>query len=246
MKKITGILAIAALLISSTSNLQAKTSIETNSSKRRASTENRQVSGFKGISSSGSYDVKVTMGNTESLKIEGDEELLKEIETVVEDGILKIRTKKHSSNWNWKKGWGKVTVYIHAKSLNNITLSGSGNIRIEGTVKATKLTNSVSGSGNIFLNVQADEYISNISGSGEINIGGNANKAMIKVSGSGSFAGKSFSADIADVKVSGSGNVHIKADKTLNAAVSGSGNIRYSGNPQVSKTKSGSGNISRM
>lgn len=246
MKKITGILTIAALLVYSTSSIQAKTLAEINSNKKIASTQDRQVSGFTGISSSGSYDVKVMMGNTESLKLEGDEELLKEIETVVEDGILKIRTKKHSNNWNWKKGWGKVTVYVHAKSLNNITLSGSGNIRIDGTVKATKLTNAVSGSGNIYLNANADEYISNISGSGEITISGNANKAMIKVSGSGNFSGKSFSADIADVKVSGSGNVQIKADKTLNAAVSGSGNIRYSGNPQVSKTKSGSGSISKM
>ena len=212
---------------------------------KKLSGEERNVSGFRGVSSSGSYNVKITMGSKESLRLEGDEDVIKEIETVVEDGILKIKNKKHYDR-TWRSSKGKVTIYITAKALNNITLSGSGNINIDGLVKASRLTNTLSGSGSISLSAAAEEYIGTISGSGEITVNGKADKADIKIGGSGNFRGRNFKAEEADIKVSGSGNVSINAEDTLNAVVSGSGDIQYGGNPKVSKTKSGSGNISKL
>lgn len=247
MKKLTFSIALSALLVSaSLAGSSAHTLLIINSSKKVLSTEDRQVSGFNGISSSGNFDVVIKMGSKESLKLEGDPELLKEIETVVENGILKIRNKKNNNGWNWKKSLGKVTVFVEAKSLNSIGLSGSGNVKVEGTVKSDKLTNAISGSGNVHLTADANEYFCNISGSGELVISGKAKQASIKISGSGNFEGRNFSASDADVKVSGSGNVNIKAEKSLDAAVSGSGNIRYGGNARVNKTSSGSGSISKM
>ena len=247
MKKSTFSIALSALFLSaSLASSSAHTLLIIKSSKTFMSTEDRQVSGFTGISSSGSFDVMIKMGSKESLKLEGDPELLKEIETVVEDGILKIRNKKHNNGWNWKKSSGKVTVFVEAKSLNSIGLSGSGDLKVDGTVKAEKLTTAISGSGNIYLTADAGEYFGNISGSGELVISGKAKQASIKVSGSGNFEGRNLSTSDADVKVSGSGNVSIQAEKSLDAAVSGSGNIRYKGNAQVNKTKSGSGSISKM
>jgi len=207
--------------------------------------EERSVSGFKGVSSSGSYNVKITMGSKETLRLEGDEEVIREIETVVEDGILKIKNKKHYDR-SWRSSKGKVSIYITAKALNSITLSGSGNISVDGLVKSNRLTNTLSGSGSISLSAAAEEYIGTISGSGEITVRGNAEKADIKIGGSGDFKGRDFKTSEADIKVSGSGNVSIGAENTLDAVVSGSGDIFYSGNPKVSKTKSGSGNISRL
>ncbi|NEU07509.1 DUF2807 domain-containing protein [Flavihumibacter sp. R14] len=207
--------------------------------------EERNVSGFKGVSSSGSYNVKITMGNKESLRLEGDEEMIKEIETVVEDGILKIKNKKNSDRI-WRSLKGKVNIYITAKTLNSVTLSGSGDISVNGVVKASRLTNTLSGSGSISMSADAEEYIGTISGSGEMEISGTADKANVTIAGSGDFEGRNFKTSEAQIKVSGSGNVSIGADQSLNAVVSGSGNILYSGNPKVSKTKSGSGNISQL
>ena len=245
MKKSFYALALAALFISITHISSTASTLVRILKSRSLSDDERSVSGFKGISSSGSYNVRITMGNKESLRLEGDDEVIKEIETVVENGILKIRNKKHD-NWNWRSARGKVTIYISAKALNSITLSGSGNISVNGLVKASRLTNTLSGSGSISLTADADEYIGTISGSGEIEVRGNADKASIKIGGSGDFEGQNFKTSVADIQVSGSGNVKISVDKTLNAAVSGSGDILYSGNAKVSKTKSGSGSITRL
>lgn len=242
MKKLS-ILVLSILFISITGMSGANTLVK-NVKNRVLAVEERNVVGFKGISSSGSYDVRITMGNTETLRLDGDHETIKEIETVVENGILKIRNTKRD-NWNVISR-KKVTIYITARTLNSITLSGSGDIVVKGLVKADRLTNTLSGSGSITLMADANEYIGTISGSGEISVSGTADRAAIKIGGSGDFEGQNFKTSVADIKVSGSGDARIFVDQSLNAVVNGSGNITYGGNANVNKTKSGSGNITRL
>lgn len=238
-------LALAALLISTTEISNAAGTVVTIIKSKKVADDERNVSGFRGIASSGSFDVKITMGSKESLRLEGDDDVINDIETKVENGILKIRNKKQG-NWNWRSVRNKVTIYITAKSLNSITLSGSGDISVNGVVKASKLTNILSGSGSISLTADADEYSGTLSGSGELDIRGSADKAIIRIAGSGDFDGKDLKTLETDIKVSGSGNATIRAEKHLNAVVSGSGDISYIGNPKVEKTKSGSGSISKL
>lgn len=212
--------------------------------KTLSSQEERQVSGFIGISSSGSYDVFVKFDGKESLRLEGDANEISNIETVVEHGILKIRNKKNLQ-FGWREG-KKVTVYVSAKSLNNVAVSGSGNLKVDGLVKADNLEARVSGSGNMDLNVSTGSLRSIVSGSGSLNIWGTARNANVVVSGSGNFKGKDLRTQTAAVKVSGSGNVKIYADSSIDAALSGSGSINYAGNATVTQAKSGSGSISKF
>jgi hypothetical protein len=206
--------------------------------------DERQVSGFSGITISGRHNVYITMGNTESLRLEGDAAAINEIETKVESGVLKIRNKKQMNTRSWNNT-GKVNIYIQAKSLNSMVLSGSGNVEVDGKLKSANLNNTISGSGSIELNIDVENYNAVISGSGEISAKGNAKNARITIAGSGDFDGQNFKTSNANAKVSGSGDISIIADKQLDAVVSGSGDIRYTGSAKVNSTKSGSGSISK-
>src|SRR5471032_2380359 len=55
--------------------------------------ETRPVTGFTGIALSAPINVELVQGDIESLVLEGDEAELAEIETVVEQGVLKIGAK---------------------------------------------------------------------------------------------------------------------------------------------------------
>jgi hypothetical protein len=245
MRFLKNYVALLALLVAS-SHLESYAALITvvNSTKTIAD-ETRNVSGFTGVTSAGSYNVTITMGNTEGLRLEGDSEQIAEIETVVEEGVLKIRNKKKNGSWNtnWKN---KVNIYVSAKSLKSITLSGSGDIDVRGVVKSTGVSTVLSGSGSIDLAVAATNYSATISGSGKIKTSGNADNAKITVAGSGDFEGNGLRTNTTSAKVSGSGNISVNADKTLEAAMSGSGNIRYSGDANVKSSKSGSGRISKL
>src|SRR6478672_9046877 len=180
MKVFKTYLAVLALLVASSHVDSYAALITVVNSTKSVADETRNVSGFTGITSAGSYNVTITMGNTESLKLEGDAEQIADIETVVENGILKIRNKK--STGSWKNGWsGKVNIYVNAKSLKSITLSGSGDINVRGTVKSSDVTTTLSGSGSITLTVDATNYLATISGSGEIKASGRADNAKINV-----------------------------------------------------------------
>jgi hypothetical protein len=244
MKKTLRHLAITLLMATTAYLSSANTLITLVKSNTNQSDENRTVSGFSGISSSGSYTIFITMGDKESLRLEGSSEMINQIETKVENGILKIRNKKQMNWKSWNSG-GKVSIYIEARTLHGITLSGSGDIDVSGTVKSTGLTNTLSGSGSISQSMDAENFVAIISGSGKIMAKGKAQNVKITIAGSGNFDGKELQTSNSNVKLSGSGNITITADKYLEALMSGSGNIRYGGNPSVNYTKSGSGSISR-
>lgn len=209
-----------------------------------ADSETRSVSGFNAISSGGPFNVYVSLGSTESLLLEGDTGDLSKIETKVENGTLKIYYKtKGLFNYEFNK---QVKVYITAKSLSGLTLNGSGSIKINGTVKSSQLSAHVSGSGSMTFTANVSDFNAVVSGSGKITASGSSEKADIKISGSGQFRGKEFHTSSSYVKVSGSGDIYIAAEKSLDAMVSGSGSIFYSGNPSVKIAKSGSGKVSKI
>lgn len=244
MKHLKKIITLALFIAAGSELTVANTKQTVADSKILLKDDERQVSGFSGITISGRHNVYITMGNSESLRLEGDANAINEIETKVEDGVLKIRNKKQMNTRSWNNT-GKVNIYIQAKSLNNLVLSGSGNVEVNGKVKSANLNNTISGSGSIGVNIDVENYNAVISGSGEISAKGYAKNARITIAGSGDFDGHNLKTSNTNAKVSGSGDISIIADKQLDAVVSGSGDIRYGGNAAVNSTKSGSGNISK-
>jgi len=202
----------------------------------------RQLQPFHGIELSGSSEVRVTFGSKEEARLEGSSEDIQLLETKVENGILKIRSKKNG--WNWKSA--KVKVYVTAKSINSAVVSGSGNLDLSQSFKTDKLNMVVSGSGSIEAAFEAETVNAAISGSGSIKSTGSSKSSNIRVSGSGNFNGKKLISDSTNIQISGSGQANIHAEKSINAQLSGSGGVRYSGNPEVKVSKSGSGWISKI
>jgi hypothetical protein len=248
MKKALSILFTGLLITIAALNTSAQT------------TQNRQVAGFTSISSSGSFNVHVKIDGTESLKITGDESIINDIETTVSNGKLKIGTKDKIS-WRLFNN-KKIDIYITAKTLSGLSSSGSGNIRLDGSLtgnadikssgsgnitaaaNAGDLQISVSGSGSITSAINANQLTAAVSGSGALALNGGVKNADIKVSGSGHIRANDLKTDAVDATISGSGNIYILANKSINARVSGSGRLVYTGTPTtVNSSTSGSGRV---
>jgi len=233
------ILLAAALLIG-TGNTFAKAAKATHFYKN--DTENRNVSGFKGVNLSGSYNYFITQGNTESLRIEAPKDVIKNIVTEVKNGVLYVYTKNHI-RWNMFKN-EKIAVYITAKEINSISLSGSGDVDFKGGIKAENLSISLTGSGDMDGKITATAVETSVTGSGDIALSGRTQNLKARVTGSGDLSTRGLQSTNVYVEVTGSGDADVYASGSLNAHVSGSGDINYSGNPKsISKSKSGSGSI---
>jgi hypothetical protein len=230
-------LGFIAILFLATSSLTAKDN-------NNFDTETRSVKNFHAITSGGSFNVYVKLGTTESLKIEGDSEDLNRIETVVQNGMLKIRYKRDFNNWN--SSTGDVNIYITAVKLDGLILSGSGLIELEGTMSSASADIRLSGSGKIKANMDTQSVGIALSGSGNLDLGGKTGVINVSISGSGTLNAEDLIADSGTVNVAGSGSVYVHAKENLKANLMGSGNIKYKGNPELTISKVGSGNVSKM
>ncbi len=182
--------------------------------------ETRSVSGFTGVQLSSSADVEISFGDTESVSVEADDNLLPYIRTYVRAGTLVIDTQTLTSI----STSSQVRVTIVMKSLEQAAVAGSGNITIS--------------------DLNAQDVAFNLPGSGKITASGTANGVTITLNGSGDIDCGALQAKSANVKIFGSGNITVNVSDSLNATILGSGNIQYRGNPSnVTKSISGSGNI---
>ena len=243
MKKLFAIL-LASLTLTSSINVIAKNQISINISKNNG--DDRDVKNFNGVAAAGPINVIVTLGNSESCRLEGDADALASIVTEVKGNVLVIRPQTSITSWTRKYEGKKITAYVTAKELASLAVSGDGNLSVNGKISTGSLTTTVSGSGSIKATADVDNYNGVISGSGAINITGGADHAKVVISSSGTFAGKSFSTKTLTSTISGSGTINIAVSESIRAVISGSGSVNYSGNPSVDKTIVGSGGVRKV
>lgn len=205
--------------------------------------QTREVGSFTGVSASGSFDIIVSNGATNDLRIEADQNLLEYIETNNRGGVVEVRSRQ---GYNLDPRT-KIKVYATAPAFNTIDVSGSGNIQSNGKVMSSSgLHTSVSGSGNISLDVDAPKVDTDISGSGSANIKGTTRDFSAQVSGSGDIRCFDLLSENAEVDIAGSGNVELYASKSLDVDIAGAGDVKYKGNPSVKQSTAGSGSVKKV
>ena len=207
-----------------------------------ADVQNRPVSGFSGVRLAVPGKMEVIQSGTESLTVEGSAEDLAKVETVVENGVLHIRTVE-KFNWHWSP---KLKFTVNVKNLDHLGISGSGDIMAK-ALKAGPIKLAISGSGNINIPaLEADSAVVAISGSGDVSLAGRAGSVDSHISGSGDIKAEKLEARNVKVAISGAGGVKVWARETLKVRVAGSGDVRYYGDPSVEKTIAGSGSVKRL
>ncbi|RYY83445.1 MAG: DUF2807 domain-containing protein [Chitinophagaceae bacterium] len=204
-------------------------------------TDSRSVSTFDALDISVSADVDYTPSTNSNVTIEAQRNILDVIETFVQSGRLRIKFRDRVN----VRGHERIRIHVSGPDLRAISLSGSGNTNVNGTMNSNSLALEVSGSGNLFLSgAQTDVISARVSGSGSIRVAsGSANRADIHVSGSGDVDMSPMQAQVAETHTSGSGTIRLKVQQRLEAHVSGSGNVWYLGQPQVTTHISGSGSV---
>jgi hypothetical protein len=182
-------------------------------------TQTRAVAQFSGVELVGANNVIVHVGKKQSVVVHADDNLLNRVTTVVQSGRLVIGNKPGSFSTK-----SPMVVEIAVPSLDTLTLSGSGNISVDG--------------------VAANALDVSLPGSGMLSGTGSADRLDITVGGSGTVQFTQLAAKHVRAGVSGSGSIFVTATESLDASVSGSGAIIYAGSPrEVTKGVTGSGAI---
>lgn len=230
-------LAAAALLLAGPAHA------ETVTGSGRMATESRPVSGFNAIGIAVPGKVQLTQGDSESLSITADDNILPLIETLVENGSLRIRFKREH---NFNVNRATIRIALAAKTVESLSIGGSGDVTA-GPLRARKLAVNIGGSGNVGIeSVAAGEVAVRIGGSGDVAIhGGRTQSLDASIGGSGELKAPKLESQRARVTVAGSGDAAVWARETLSVSVAGSGSVRYYGDPKVQRAIVGSGDVRR-
>ena len=205
-------------------------------------TQTRNVTGFKSIGLGIPARVEVKQGNTESVTIEADENLLPLIETKVNDGALEIKPVRRALSVSSKA----IRIVVQAKQVEGLSVGGSGTI-VSDAIKSDKLELEIGGSGTVQIKrVDAQSMEVAVGGSGDVKVGGSAKKVEVAIGGSGNVDAASLVSDEAEISIAGSGDTSIGVRKLLKVSIAGSGGITYTGDPVVKQTVVGSGRIKRV
>ncbi len=192
-----------------------------------------------GVALSIDANVYVAYGDSQTITIEGQQNIIDNIQKyVTADGLWQI------GYFNPVRSHKGVSVYITTSRFDYATISGSGGIvTTDYFADSANVYLRISGSGSITMKTIAQTVQSEISGSGFIFLSGSAMENHIQISGSGSVKAFDLKTDNSYVTISGSGSSEVWAENLLNVVISGSGNVYYIGYPQINTTISGSGGV---
>jgi hypothetical protein len=196
----------------------------------------RTLADFNRIDVGGDFDVEVKVGEAQSIRLTGDDNLLPLVETKVRGGELEI---DYDGSYRSRDD---IKIAITVPRLSGIHSSGSSDVNVTG-VRSAAFDAVVSGSSDLWVEGDFGDLDASVSGSGEITMDGTADDVDANVSGSGELDLFSVPARTARVVVTGSGEVGLDVKEDLRATVTGSGDVHYTGDPSVSSRITGSGSV---
>lgn len=237
-----------AVFIATAKPVQSELPINIGISKAKVKIKGTEVKNFNSVTTGGPLQVIITLGATEGIRFEGDEDAIATLVTEVKGSVLIIRPQISWTSWAHKYKDKKIVAHVNAKTIKSLTMSGDGSITVKGTINQPSLTTTLSGSGSISATIDVQEYNAVVSGSGKLNIYGDAGETNATISGSGVLSKKgALKVDNLSTRISGSGAVYIHTNGEISALISGSGKVYYTGNADVSEKRLlGSGGVKKL
>lgn len=207
--------------------------------------ETRDVTDFTSIDMRTFGSVVITQGDSESLTVEGSDNILPLIRTSVRDGKLIIDTTRNIRVLNLDTD--KVLIFnITVKDLTELIVSGAGRIQMD-ALSTSRFNLDMSGAGEVNIDrFTADELDVTISGAGSLDIAGQATRVSIDIPGAGSVNAGDLECQTATVNISGLGSATVWVTGHLSGTISGAGSVNYYGNPDLQTSTSGLGSYHRL
>ncbi len=201
-------------------------------------TESRNVSNFDSLLLSGIGDVTLEQGDSESLEIEAEDNVVPHIQTKVVNGTLEIRYDRKTIIPT-----KSVKFRLVMRDIHKLDTQGVSNIQSE-KINTDQLDVSIGGTGNVNIrDLTADQLTVNVSGAGNFSASGEVTDLKITLSGAGNFNGEDLKSANTTIAIAGLGRVTTWSTDTLDVTISGTGGVDYYGDPQVSQQISGIGSI---
>jgi hypothetical protein len=202
--------------------------------------ETREVAAFDGISVASGIRVTVERGALAPLDVQGDEALVRRLETVVEGDTLHIRFRR-SIGFSWDSG--DVEVHVRTPALHAASASGGAHIAGSlGAVDALQLE--ASGGGELhFRNLDTGEISVSGSGGSVIELSGRAARLSVDISGGTHVKAAKLLVRRVRIEGSGGSEAEVLASDSIRGDLSGGSELTWHGQARTRVATSGGSEI---
>lgn len=193
----------------------------------------KEVSAFDKVDVSGAIDVIVNIGNKSEVVIEADSAIMPYVVTEVKDRELRIYNKDIIGFYNFKNN--KILVTITTPSILELESSGACDVTIN-DLKTDMFKVSLSGACDLIGSFECNVLDFESSGSSDSKLRGKVKNCNIELSGACDIKALDLEVDSLKIEGSGSSNVEITVQNSLDVELSGASELRYKGEPKYIKT----------
>ena len=183
------------------------------------------IQSFDQFEASGVFNVSLTQGGKETVKIEAEDNLQNLFE-VKNEGSKLIVSMKKDTHFDSKK---KMTVYISFKNLKSMDLKMVGNVSSEGNLNFGDLSLDNKSVGSVDLALNAQKLDINNKSVGNLKLSGKAENAVIRSNSVGAIKASNLIVQTMDIDNDGVGSAEVNAIKTLKIKDSFLGKVKNVG-----------------
>lgn len=196
--------------------------------------EDREVGNFSSLDIGGVFTVYVSQGNTTSLEVEADANLMPLIDIDKSGNTLRVSIKKDSHI----NKWTEMNLYIKMQEVEDISLSGMVSLEGETRIQGDEITLSHSGMGSTDIELMCNKFVADVSGMAKLNLSGESNQVFLDNAGMGNIEATSLKATRLKIDNSGMGNAEVYATTAIDISSSGMGKVTYTGGAEVTSLRS--------
>jgi len=193
--------------------------------------QEREVDDFRHIQLWDNIDLKLIQDTINHIQIIAGENIVDNIETVTENGILKI---SNQNRFNWLRSYDKsITVILQLKDLYELEIHGTGEISSTNTIVSDSLMLNVwDAAGKVSLNIETKKStIRYHIGTADIFYSGKTRLSYISSNSYGPVDARELESEQTYISTIGSNNNFVWATDILEATIGSIGNIYYKDEP---------------
>ncbi len=208
-------------------------------------TQTREVSGFNHVQIDGAGELIIIQGETESLEIRAEDNIIDDLTSDVEGATLVLGYRDNFLR-NTIIPTERITYTLSVIDLSEVTINGAADMEIE-SLETGGLILNINGAGQVSIDqLTAEDLTVQISGTATIDVSGQVAKQSITIDGAGNYKAGDLETTSTTIKINGLGNGTVWATETLDISIDGGGNLRYYGSPNVTQDINGLGDIDNL
>jgi len=204
-------------------------------------TRDFDLSDFTSVVARSGFQLEVVQSSTFSVEVTADDNVMDYIDVDTSGNTLEIKPQ-------WNRSFRSVTLRakITTPDLYEITLSGGSQASISGFSSSHHLSVRLSGGSRVTGDITAGDAYFGLSGGSQVSLQGTADDLDVNGSGGSQLELEAFSANNADINLSGGGRATINVNGALDVNLSGGSHVTYIGEPtSIDTNLSGDSTISK-